>query len=140
MSLESFAFENLKRRHPHIRKNGLRECLRQIDAREILGSKSLGFIPDATELIGDTLYIYEIEDTNRITSEKLAAIRTFGHDLYDTSIPECYTVLVVVDRYGINETIVWRVKDEIMWTYEPTGEWLSESEIERREAQSEKGT
>jgi hypothetical protein len=140
MSLESFAFENLEKRRPNVRKNGLRDCLRQIQALEMLGCKSHGFVPDATEIIGDTLYIYEIEDTCRITSEKLAAIRTFGHDLYDTSIPQYYTVLVVIDRYGINETVVWRVKDEIMWTYEPTGEWLSESEIERREAEAQKQT
>jgi hypothetical protein len=36
----------------------------------------------------------------------------------------------------MDEKKVWQVKDEIMWTYEPTGEWLSEAEIERREKSS----
>src|SRR5216117_3746626 len=84
MGLEEFAFDNLKKHHPNIRKNGLRACLREIEADEMLMSgDSLGFIPDATEVVGDTLFIYEIEDTNKLTEAKLDAIRKFGHELID---------------------------------------------------------
>jgi len=142
MSLESFAFDNLKRRHPNLQKNGLKAVLRHIDKviepAEEMYDYSPGFIPDAT--IWDekhkTVLLYEIEDTSKITYNKLSAIILFGHTLYDCA--GCYTELWVVDRYGVEEKRVWRVKDEIMWTYEPTGEWLSEAEIEEREVLAKK--
>ena len=135
MGLEKFAFDNLKKRHPNIRKNGLRACLREIEAYEMLEGGSFGFIPDGTEIVGDTIFIYEIEDTSKLTEAKLSNIQLFGHDLYDTA--GHYTILVVVDRYGLDEKQVLTVKDEIMWTYTPTGEWLSETEIEKRRAAKE---
>ncbi|MGA2281234.1 MAG: hypothetical protein ABSG80_13120 [Verrucomicrobiota bacterium] len=131
MSLEKFAFDNLKKRHPNVRKNGLRACLREIGAYEMLMGGSFGFVPDATEVVGDTLFIYEIEDTNKLSETKLDIIQMFSHDLYDTR--GYYTVLVALNRYGTEETRVWTVKDEIKWTHGPTGNWLSESEIEKYE-------
>ena len=131
MGLEKFAFDNLKKRHPNVRKNGLRACLREMEAHEMLGGGSFGFIPDATEVIGDTLFIYEIEDTSKLTEAKLKTIQLFGHDLYDTA--GYYTVLVVADRYGLDERRVWTVKDEIVWTHTPSEKLFSETEIEKLE-------
>jgi hypothetical protein len=137
MSIESFALEKLKARHPELVKNGLRRVLRTIDemigAAEFVGDYTPGFIPDATiwDAANQTIKVFEIEDTSRINAQKLRTIQRFGHDLYDET--GCYTELWVTDRWGMDEKKVWQVKDEIMWTYEPTGEWLSETEIDRRE-------
>jgi hypothetical protein len=140
MSIESFAFEKLKSRHPELVKNGLRRVLRLIDqtigATEFVSDYNPGFVPDGTiwDATSQTIKIFEIEDTSRINALKLRAIQNFAHSLYNCN--GCYTELWVTDRWGMDEKEVWQVKDEIMWTYEPTDEWLSEAEIERREKSS----
>jgi hypothetical protein len=137
MSLESFAFEKLKSRHRNLVKNGLKRVLRIIDETmepaESVSDYASGFVPDATvwDEANRTISLFEIEDSSKINAVKLRAIKRFAHDLYD--LTECYTQLWVVDRWGMTEMKVWQMKDEIMWTYEPTDEWLSESEIDKRE-------
>ena len=41
--------------------------------------------------------------------------------------------LICTDRYGVNETVVWDINDDISWTYLATGEWLSNNQIDRKE-------
>jgi hypothetical protein len=52
MSLESFAFEKLKSRHPNLVKNSLKRVLRVIDQTmepaESVSDYATGFVPDAT--------------------------------------------------------------------------------------------
>jgi hypothetical protein len=98
-----------------------------------------GFVPFATKWDKEqrTLTIFELDNKAGLSSKILERIRWFGHTLYDCT--GCYTQLVVADRFGVDEKLVWTVKDEIAWEYVPTGEWLSESEIERRESQTAHG-
>jgi hypothetical protein len=132
MTIRQIALQNLLQIHADIKKNGLNEVLRVAGKGEFK-EYTAGFIPAASrwDKKNETIYLYEIETTANIPSSKLSAIQLFGHDIYDEA--GCYTQLWITDRYGMNPHKIWDVKDEICWTYEPTGEWLSESEIEKRE-------
>ena len=140
MSFENYAFNKLKDKYPNLRKNGANQCLREHckhhePAEEITKAP---FVPDATllDLEKRELTLFEIEDTHPLPMRKLETIQRFGHDAYDCMF--LYVKLVCTDRYGMNERVVWDVNDDIAWTYLPTGEWLSNNQIDKREAELEK--
>lgn len=128
MSVAQLALANLLKARPGARANGLPAAIRKMTSSEF-GSYSPGFVPDATEVRGDTLFILEIEDTNPLTDHKLERIKLFAHDFYDET--GLYTVLIVTDRYGMNERQIWAVADEIGWQDVTTGEVMSETEFNR---------
>lgn len=132
MTIRQIALQNLLQIHPDIKKNGLNEILRVAGKGEFKGYTA-GFIPAASrwDKKNQTIYLYEIETTANIPSSKLSAIQLFGHDIYDET--GCYTQLWITDRYGMNPRKIWDVKDEIAASYGPNREWLSISEIEKRE-------
>jgi hypothetical protein len=117
MSLESFAFQKLKERHPSIARCGLRKLLRQLDRdlepAEEISTINPGFVPDATLWDAElsTLRLFEIEDTSKLSKHKLHNIQGFGHLLLD--LAGICTELWVTDRYGMNETKIWDVRDDV---------------------------
>ena len=132
MSFESFALQKLFQRHPTARKNGLPTRLRELGCPW----SDVDFIPDATDVEDDVLFIYEVEDTSSLTMLKLDRISFFAHDLYDET--GIYTELHVLDRYGLNERKVYDVRDEIMWFHGDPDlgpcDWISETEINKRDS------
>jgi hypothetical protein len=98
-----------------------------------------GFAPFAPiwDKQNQTVKIFEIDNTAGLTPKKLERICWFGHTSYDRT--GCYTKDVLLDRFGVDEKFIRTVMDEITWEYVPTGEWLIESEIERRESNTTHG-
>ena len=127
MSLEKHAGERLAKDLVGFRKNGLPFWLRHLAREHYLQGmereRGLGFVPDGTRLRRQpafnpecepwdvTLELWEIEDTNPLTEEKLRAISMFANDLYDMSF--VFTELWVCDRYGLNHRKVYDVRDDI---------------------------
>jgi hypothetical protein len=124
MSLEAFARERLQRELIGFRKNGLKHWLRHI-ARERdmdeMEKATFRFIPDGTRLRRQpafnprcepwdvTLELWEIEDTSKLTMDKLGAMFVFAHDLFDVS--STFTEVWVCDRYGLNRQRVFDVRE-----------------------------
>lgn len=120
MSFESFALQNIQKRHPAVQKRGFRDLLNKLDAEFSNIDCRPGFFPDGYDYDEQkqTLTLYEIEDTWPLTEEKLGKVRLFAHDLYDAS--EIETTVVSTDRYGVNETVVWAISQELPGAREDT--------------------
>ena len=127
---EQDAFERLRLRHPEVRKNGMMAILRPLieESAEWSGETwKAGFIPDAARLEGNTLTLYEIVRTHRLTEEKLSRISYFATEVYD-----CLEILIevfVTDEHGENERRVFTSKDDIAWPND-SGELLTWSQHE----------
>lgn len=124
MSIEKFAFNNLSKRHPKIKKNGLNSAVRSFFEHDATELPDITFIPDATIVDERTIWIYEIEDTSKLTAEKLKKIQSFAialDDLHDIRIR-----LVSVDRYGITETEIYDAWDDRCAHCVKCGSWTSE--------------
>jgi hypothetical protein len=127
-NIRNRAFECLKQRYPKIVKHGLQQLCRNLDEGE---DWQPGFIPFATLFDEEQRIIRLFDFETSITDRRLFLIGRWGHDFYDEN--GYYSELWAIDKFGLEQKRVWRIKDEITWTYNPTGEWLSDSEIERRE-------
>lgn len=118
MSLEQFALDNLAKRHAQLRRNGVPAFLTELAARNRASTDLLRceveFVPDAIEpdFEEETLRIYAIDGLSTLTRDGIHVIEQFGHTLYNYS--GWYSELWVVDRYGVEEKLIWAVKDEIM--------------------------
>lgn len=136
MSGRHAALRRLQKKNPDLRPGGLRAALRAINERFGLDFDAetyrAGFVPFATwwDPKHRTLHIYELEGRDVILPRRLRCIQTFGHDLHAAS--GCYTKLWICDTQGHSPLPVWDVRDELMSIYQPTGEWLSETEIGNR--------
>jgi hypothetical protein len=126
---EERAFNALKRRKKGLRRD-FRKWLRHLPMFELWEDRT-AFIPDGFTFTPETdsehprIDIYEIEDTSRITKQKLKTILKFGHDVYDTA--GITTRLWSVNRYGTGETLLWDVGDEIIWQDAETGQWRTQN-------------
>jgi len=127
--ISDLALRNLLKRHPGAVKNGLKKAIREITSRnggDDISYKEVWsprFIPDATLLQGDSLTIFEIEDTSLITDEKMEAMQLFCHELYDEY--GVTTKIITTCRYGVKETLIYDVEDEIVWNQKLVdGEWI----------------
>lgn len=117
MSFEPFALANIQKRHPAVQKQGFRHLLDELDVTSMSGVDCRpGFFPDGFDYDKQkqTLTLYEIEDTWPLTEEKLHKIQIFAHDLYD--VLEIETTIISTDRYGVNETRVWGIEDDLLET------------------------
>jgi hypothetical protein len=127
MSLEKHAQRRLSKDLIGFRANGLRFWLRHLaeehDLEDMEKMRGHGFVPDGTRLRRQpadnpdcepwdvTLELWEIEDTNLLTSEKLRAISMFANDLFDLSF--VFTELWVCDRYGLTRRKIYDVREDI---------------------------
>jgi hypothetical protein len=130
-NIRNRAFECLKQRYPGIVKHGLHQLCRRLSEGGEGEDLQQGFIPFATLFDEEQKIIRLFDFETSITDQKLFSIERWGHNFYD--LTGYYSELWAIDKFGLEQKRVWRVKDGIAWTYAPTGEWLSDSEIERRE-------
>jgi hypothetical protein len=131
---ESFALKKLTSKLPGLRKCGLRPTLReavksfyneafdiwgvaaQIDLRisDLNTSRRTGqrpapgFIPDATKVFyPETIQIFEIEDSIKISPEKLETIKWWDYSVWDQFDCSFYTELYSVNRYGTSAILIY---------------------------------
>jgi hypothetical protein len=147
MSLEKFARERLMRDLPGFRKNGLNYWLKHINKDHCLEgmaeSKNHGFVPDGTRFRKDvgafdpndptqcfTLELWEIEDTWKLTAEKLDRIERLAHNLFD--LAWIFTEVWVCNRYGSGREKVYDVRTQVLppgaQATDPPYEWLQGGE------------
>ena len=124
-TIEKMAFDRLAKSIPDLRKNGLRKTINEalhwaaetddvclIDALEY---RTPNFVPDGTRLKkckyaecgrrAPIIEMWEIEDTSKITSEKMDKIKTWWFNNFEGYLP--FFELWVTDRWGNNRHKVW---------------------------------
>jgi len=132
-TIEKMAFDKLVKLMPDMKRSGLRKCIDSAIrwgyenddyfSEELLHYEIPTFIPDATrfrkcarldrpEKRQPIVEIWEIEDTSKITHEKMDRIFTWWINNFDgAAIP--FFELWVTDRWGNNRNKVWSDYEDV---------------------------
>jgi len=106
-NLEKAAKEFLRSRHPELTSGRFSQKMRQIYDQELEDPiddfDPPQFIPDAYSIHNDlkTVVVYEIEDTSKLTEQKVSRMYDFWFVLDDAGWK---LRVFIVDRYGHSET------------------------------------
>lgn len=104
--------EQLQRRCHHIRTTGFRAAFRRL-LFEVHGFDDDGTfdwfrrIPDAYEIHDDEVVLYEVEDTHRVSDEKMVEYARLWYGLRETELIT-FRLIIVDIRGGAYETELWR--------------------------------
>jgi hypothetical protein len=116
-SLEGLALTRLESRIPGLKRHSVLNTLLSIKYleediewwSEVFKGMIIenNFIPDASRFVTETetLQLFEVEDSSKITFEKLNRIIHFSDVLYEYTA--YWTELYSADRYGIHATLIW---------------------------------
>ena len=119
------AFQKLIKSMPDLRKNGLRKTINEalhwaseendVDLIDALEYQTPSFVPDGTRLKkcryaecgrrAPIVEMWEIEDTSKITTEKMHKIEVWWLNNFEGYLP--FFELWVTDRWGNNRNKVW---------------------------------
>ena len=127
-TIEKMAFDNIAKSIPNLRKNGLKKTINEAIAwaNETAEIEELvvkdpheywtpPFVPDGSRLRKmryakcggrcPIVEMWEIEDTSKITSEKMDKITNWWFNNFEGELP--FFELWVTDRWGNNKNKVW---------------------------------
>jgi len=131
-TIEKMAFDKLVRIMPDLKRSGLRKCIDSAIrwgyenddyfSEELLHYQIPTFVPDATRFRKmmrqdgskrePIVEIWEIEDSSKITHEKMDRIFTWWANNFDgAEIP--FFELWVTDRWGNNRNKVWSDYEDV---------------------------
>jgi len=124
-TIERIAFDRLAKAVPNLRKNGLSKTINEalhwvaetddVFLEDALDYCTPTFVPDGTRLRkckyvecgsrAPIIEIWEIEDTSKITSDKMDKIEKWWFNNFEGRLP--FFELWVTDRWGNNRNKVW---------------------------------
>ena len=124
--LESFT--EISAKIPGLQRKGLKRILHHIAQRRCIDgmekNRNIGFVPDATRFVrqpgapgtrdewDETIELWEIENTQRVSQDKFLKIQMFANDIFD--LAGIFTEIHVLDAVRGSQRKAYDSRDDVL--------------------------